>query len=263
MKCLSARVHRKDSAGNPPAINVAAELVCDDAVDFDPLIEPAERTSEDEWGVARLLGMDEAPTGMLAAQQLAKLKAARSLRDAVLARRPHRVVRPASTARGSRVNREGGGHLCMSILGHPSSKAEAIFDLNFYDTWRADLSFDVRGFGTGLLPFLSLVHESDLVPDYLPRQSGLPHLERLDRVQTWEINDYAYVSWLSAVHARDFPACSPAITPSTATVFSLPPSRSIALYAPLARCLGATTCTTSPYSTIWTLPKTPASSDMR
>eukprot|EP00966_Prymnesium_polylepis_P257724 5953942-Prymnesium_polylepis.1 len=155
-----------------------------------PATPPQPQSDSD---IARPLGASMPPTGTAAAQQAAILDAACQLREEVLARRPHREVRPAAGEKnGVCVNREAGGHLCLSMLGHPSAAAEIVFDINFYGNWKADISLRISGLGTGLLPLLALAREPDLVPDYLPRQAGLPYLERLEMVKEWAPNDWAY-----------------------------------------------------------------------
>ena len=93
---------------------------------------------EVDWGEAWPLGSLTRPTGAAATQQVAQLVAARKLREELLARRPQREVRSAVGEKsGACVNKESGGHLCMSIVGHPDATAEFVVDVNFYSTWAA------------------------------------------------------------------------------------------------------------------------------
>jgi hypothetical protein len=63
------------------------------------------------------------PAGAAAEQQLAHLLAAKQLREDVLRRQPAREVRSAKGEKhGSLVHKESGGHLCMSIVGHPNEQ---------------------------------------------------------------------------------------------------------------------------------------------
>ena len=165
-----------------------------------PDAEPSTATpvQASTWGKARPLGMAAPPAGAAAEQQLAHLLAAKRLREDVLRRQPAREARSAKGEKhGSLVHKEAGGHLCMSIVGHPNATGECVADVNFYDTWRADVSLKVTGFGTGLLPLLALIHEPDLTVDYLPRQPGLPYIEHLQVVHQWAVNDWLYHCFVS------------------------------------------------------------------
>ena len=133
------------------------------------------------------------PTDEIAEQQLVALGRARQLRGEVAERLPHRVVgRAADEKNHVGVWRESAGHLSMSVVPHAASPCEVLIDVNFYDTWRADVALKVEGLGTGFLPLLALMRDPDLVPAYLPYVSGLPNIESLVIANEFGGNDWIY-----------------------------------------------------------------------
>ena len=55
----------------------------------------------------------------------------------------------------------------------------------------------VRDHGAGLLPILAMVEEADLLPDFLPKPPGLPHLERVAVERRFSPNDAMYHVFVS------------------------------------------------------------------
>jgi len=90
------------------------------------------------------------------------------------------------------VHREAHGHVSVSVKGHPHAPAVGHFDIHFVDTFTANIVLRGESFGTGMLPFMALMHEPDLVADYLPRASGLPYIERLEFAKNFADNDWVY-----------------------------------------------------------------------
>ena len=41
--------------------------------------------------------------------------------------------------------------------------------IDFVSTWNVEISLKVWGFGGGLFPLLSVLHEADLIADFIPR----------------------------------------------------------------------------------------------
>ena len=152
------------------------------------------KSEADSWGSARPLGSTECPAaGEVSDFQLSTLRLAQSLRNSVQERLPPRTVGCTVDEKGGvGVWREVGGHLCMSVLLHPNAAAEALVDVNFYDTWRADISIRCIGLGVGLLPLLACMRDSELIPKYLPYVSGLPNIERLEIAHEFNHNDWMY-----------------------------------------------------------------------
>lgn len=142
-----------------------------------------------DWKKARPLGSEA-----MEDEQLQMLSKGRALAKKILERLPD--VEVTTTARqnpgGLSVHRHEGGHLSFSVLGHPDGEGEARFDIHKVDTWNVDVLLRGRGVGTGLLPSLALMHEPDLVADFLPRQAGLPYIERVVFAKIFAANDWVY-----------------------------------------------------------------------
>ena len=126
-----------------------------------------------------MAAVDDAETD---AFQIATLRKARKLLSSVLGRLPEVDAQggAAGAERSYRVHHEANGHMAVSVRCHPHAPAEARFDLLLRDTWTADIVIRAQGVGTGLLPLFALLREPDLVAEYLPRQAGLPYIERLE-----------------------------------------------------------------------------------
>jgi hypothetical protein len=154
------------------------------------------------WRRARPLGskcVHEAE----ASSQLGTLTKARALVDQVISRMPSAksAGRAADSKGGVVVHHEASGHLSMSLRCHRDAAAELRFDVHMVDMWHADVVLRVAGLGTGLLPLLSLIHESDLLAEYLPRQAGLPYIEALDIEKRFASNEWVYHCFVSPVCA--------------------------------------------------------------
>ena len=152
------------------------------------------------WHLARPLCETAAPRDADDnAQQLAILAKARSMHATCVARIPADIDRSGAIdpEKGYRIHREGGGHVSVSAKGHPLAVAEGLFDVHFVDTWQTDIVLRVSGLGTGFIPLMAMMHEPDLVADYLPHPSGLPHIESLEFAKTFAENDWMYRCFVS------------------------------------------------------------------
>ena len=74
----------------------------------------------------------------------------------------------------------------------PNTSTQLDIDIDYIDTWDAEISLRVSSFGGGLFPLLSVLHEADLVADFIPRAPGLPYLEMVDKPCQFANNDWVY-----------------------------------------------------------------------
>lgn len=211
MECLHdvgvARLHTPRN-GNKFMHVADFELVetCDETKRKEPssstMPEPSstkrEALSSTAWGLSRPLGMRGVEDADDEAIQLATLAKSRALLQQITARMPPTEAESAAGAKGGvRVHHEGGGHLSLTMVAHPHAVCEARFDVHMVDMWTCDIAIHCTGLGTGLLPLLALLHEPDLVAEYLPKQSGVPHIESLEMERRYALNDWAYHCFVS------------------------------------------------------------------
>ena len=119
------------------------------------------------WGAAKPLGasVDELPPEV-AEVQLRGLAEARQLVDGMKVKYPQ-------------MGSPSGDVINVSLKAHKHSPTVFDLDLHFDGSWNLDVVVKIRDHGAGLLPVLSMLHEADLLPEYLPKPPGLPHLEKV------------------------------------------------------------------------------------
>ncbi|KAL1499122.1 hypothetical protein AB1Y20_013634 [Prymnesium parvum] len=149
-----------------------------------PSSSPAPPSPPLEWRHARPLAAPPLASlpPAVRSQQLAALAAARALSNASTA---------ASRAAGAD---------SIRILRTPHAHSPAAFavDLAFDGSWHADVRLEVTDHGAGLLPILAMVHEADLLPAFLPKPPGLPHVEAVRVLHAFAPNDAMYHARCSA-----------------------------------------------------------------
>jgi len=74
----------------------------------------------------------------------------------------------------------------------PNTPTELQIDIDFVGVWDVEITLKVKAFGGGLFPLLSVLHEADLVADFLPRAPGLPYLEMVEKPYQFANNDWLY-----------------------------------------------------------------------
>ena len=156
-------------------------------------------SADDRWNFARPLGSTNTPDEPAVNDlQCVVLEKARALRAAVLERMPSVEIRSAANSdKGYVVNAEAGGHVCVTMKAHPSAVAEGYLNVNFVDNWCADIVLRINGMGSGFLPLMAMLHEPDLVSDYLPKAAGLPYIEKLEFEHIFAPNDAVYRCFVS------------------------------------------------------------------
>ncbi|KAL3930075.1 MAG: hypothetical protein SGPRY_001688 [Prymnesium sp.] len=74
----------------------------------------------------------------------------------------------------------------------PNSSTQLVVSIDYVGVWDAEISLKVWGFGGGLFPLLSVLHEADLIADFIPRAKGLPYLEQVAKPRQFANNDWVY-----------------------------------------------------------------------
>ena len=126
----------RPASGRPALTVEAVELI--DAPD-DAVAAAVQRSPpRPGWGLARPAGIDDSSliAPEISSHQLAQLAKARALVRDFFARLPTYEMRPPEADNGVRINREGGGHISLTVRGLPRGEAtaEMTFDFNVVDT---------------------------------------------------------------------------------------------------------------------------------
>lgn len=124
------------------------------------------------WANALPLGMpsSEHLSAESYAEQLSALTSARQLVEEFKSRED----RFSGLSEGSTSRRFGGERagepLTIGVKElAPNSSAQLVVSIDYVGVWEAEISLKVWGFGGGLFPLLSVLHEADLIADFIPR----------------------------------------------------------------------------------------------
>ena len=209
LMALPARKHVPSHTANALAVETVEIVSSDDEDDAEamPASAPSATPAIEGWNHARPLCSTTVPGDAAVSDlQLEVLEKARALYAAVWERMPPAPSKGSAAHsrdaahmrdKGYVVHAESNGHVSLSMMAHPHAVAQGHFDIHFVDTWCADIVLRFTGIGTGFLPLFALIHEPDLVADYLPRASGLPYIERLEFEHVFAPNDWVYRCFVS------------------------------------------------------------------